>query len=287
MSFFQNPFTDEFRGSWVLGDRQQSLTFVCPGNKGRGDTVITAWSDGPYNLSGNDADGNSKAVLTIKLCILPFRGWSSVAVNIGSGSALTVDAIVTALNADATFAGLFTASKNVTSGRLEITSLKPTTSMKFYVVNGRAESVLKFNARAGIAELPTYFSRHTMAEILNFPDSANMLVALNPYAAGGSSVVDDALINNAVDGKGVSLGYSASTVQADYQLLEGRSGLFKFQKITVDGSNRITQIIAYSAGAAVGAPAMKTKYTYTSANTNPDKITEEPYTLESGDLITP
>ena len=287
MSFFQNPFSEDFRGNWVLGDRQQSLTFNCPANSGRGDTVVTSWANGPFNLSGNDADGNSKSVLVIKLCILPFRGWSTISVTVGSGSATTVDAIVTALNSNATFAGYFTASKNVTSGRLEIMSLKPATTMKFYVVNGRAEEVLKFNARAGIAELPTYFARHTMASVYDFDDSANMLIELSPNAGGGSSVVDDALINNAVNAHGESLGYSASTVKEDYELLAGRSGLFKFQKIKLDGSSRITEIIEYHAGASVGMLAKKTTYTYTDANTNPDEIFEVPYTLESGDLISP
>jgi hypothetical protein len=32
MTYFQNPFPSEFRGNWVLGDRQHSLTFVCSSN---------------------------------------------------------------------------------------------------------------------------------------------------------------------------------------------------------------------------------------------------------------
>ena len=79
----------------------------------------------------------------------------------------------------------------------------------------------------------------------------------------------------------------SSTVREDYQLLEGRSGLFTFKNQTIDGSNRITQIIEYPAGAVEGDFAKKITYTYTAANTAPDEIFEEPYTLQSADLITP
>jgi hypothetical protein len=76
-------------------------------------------------------------------------------------------------------------------------------------------------------------------------------------------------------------------VHADYQLLRGRSGLFQFQNVTVDGSDRPTQIIEYSAGAKVGDLAMKTTYAYTSANTQPSKVCQVPYTLTAGDLVVP
>ena len=95
------------------------------------------------------------------------------------------------------------------------------------------------------------------------------------------------MINNAVDQHNKSLGLLGATVRSDYQLLEGKSGLFIFQKVTVDGSDRITQIIEYSAGAVTGDLAKKITYSYTSSNKNYDKQIEIPYVLASGDLVTP
>jgi hypothetical protein len=57
--------------------------------------------------------------------------------------------------------------------------------------------------------------------------------------------------------------------------------------LTVDGSDRITQIIEYPAGAVEGDFARKINYTYTSANTNPSTITEIPYVLTDSDLVNP
>jgi hypothetical protein len=77
-------------------------------------------------------------------------------------------------------------------------------------------------------------------------------------------------------------------MKEDWQLLRGRSsGLFTFQKLTVDGSDRITQIIEYPAGALAGDFARKINYTYNGSNTNPSKVTEIPYVLADGDLVTP
>jgi hypothetical protein len=70
-------------------------------------------------------------------------------------------------------------------------------------------------------------------------------------------------------------------------MFKGRSGIFNFQKITIDGSNRITQIIEYPAGAVAGDFAKRTTYIYSGSNTNPSQITEEPYTLITSDLIIP
>ena len=149
--------------------------------------------------------------------------------------------------------------------------------------NGRAESVLLFNKLAGVSEMPTFFERHSIANRFNYADSQNALIVLDD----SGSNVDADVIDNAVDNKGVSLGFDHSSARADWQLIKGKSGIFNFQKITVDGSNRITQIIEYSAGSVEGDLARKINYTYSGANTNPSQITEIPYTLSSGDLVTP
>ena len=123
-----------------------------------------------------------------------------------------------------------------------------------------------------------------------------------PFVVGDSVVIYDgtttvsAVINSIIDNTSLTLsatwtgptetGYLID-VHKDYQLLRGRSGLFQFQNITVDGSDRTTQIIEYSAGAKVGDLAMITNYVYSGGNTQPSEIFQQPYTLTASDLITP
>ena len=77
-------------------------------------------------------------------------------------------------------------------------------------------------------------------------------------------------------------------MQDDWELLRGRAaGIYTFKKQTIDGSGRITEIIEYPAGAVVGDLARKTAMSYTGANIEPDQITQIPYVLQSGDLVTP
>jgi hypothetical protein len=144
-------------------------------------------------------------------------------------------------------------------------------NFKAYINNTSAETVLKFNRYAGVAELPDYFARHTIANRLTYTDSLGCLVQL-------SQPTDNTIITDA--------GLSTSP-KADYELLHGRSGLFMFNKQTVDSSSRVTQKIEYPAGAVAGDMAKKTTYSYTGAKTEPDTIAEIPYVLQSSDLITP
>jgi hypothetical protein len=109
-----------------------------------------------------------------------------------------------------------------------------------------------------------------------------MLIALAPGTA-----TEAALINNAVDAKGNSLGYSSSTVHTDWELLAGRSGLFQFTKGPSTGSvSTTTTTIIYPAGASTGDLAKKIVTQY-DASSVVVKQYEMPYTLTSGDLITP
>jgi len=132
---------------------------------------------------------------------------------------------------------------------------------------------LKFNKYAGVAELPNYFQKHTIENRNNYPDSIGTLIKLDEGDEVDQTIIEDA---------GFSL-----TPKEDYELLKGRSGLFMFQNITVDGSDRITQVIEYPAGAVAGDFARKIRYSYTSANINPNKVTETPYVLEDADLVVP
>ena len=282
MPFFQNPFISDFEGYWVLADRQASLTFKCPRNAGRGAESVNAWTPGPYNLSGNDASSNPTDVLTLNFAVSDFTNWATVTFTLtgASQSAVLASEIVGSLNNNPAFSDWFTASlqtfkKNPNGSPsndcIYITQNLPQTKMRFYVGIGGADTVLNFNKLAGVAPLPSYFARHTIANRYEFPDSQNALIQLATTGVQGE------VINNALDPYGNSLGYSSSDVPADYALLAGRSGLFLFTSNSFDGSGRVTSSILYQAGAVVGDTGKKTEYTYTGANTTPTTIAEIPY----------
>lgn len=279
MPFYQNLFENDFIGHLLLEDRQYVLDFKVPANKNR-PTAMVAWANAPYNTVGN-------TTLTFNYSIDAGKSFYQFTVTVTSGSAVTAGQIVTDLNGNTNFANWFVANLAVDQqgvGRVVIQA-KPGVAItsrelfRAYISNTSAETVLRFNAKAGVAELPNYFDRHTIANYRDhgpggdnaYPDSQGCLVKLN--------VVTDAwYITNA--------GFTA-TEQADWQLLRGRSTVFRFYKNTVDGSNRITSRIEYPAGAKAGDLAKKTTFSYTSTNTNPDIEAEVPYVLTSGDLITP
>lgn len=290
MSFFQNPFNEDFEGNWLLADRKHIPKFVVKRNAGRGAEVVVSHGSDPYNLSGNDSDGSAKNILNLCFCLHNTKNWATISVNVTTNAsninAVTNQEIANSLNANALFNERFVASigsfDDSSKPRLTIKQKKPVTEFKFYIKNGQAEEQIKFNAKAGVSELPTYFNRHTIENRFNFEQSEGMLVYLNP-----SLNVDASVINNAMDFKGTSLGYSSSVVTPDWKLLEGRSGLFTFAKMTVDGSDRVTSRIEYPAGAKEGDLAKKITYTYAGSNKTPSTVAEAPYTLTSSDLITP
>lgn len=299
MSFFQNPFNADFIGVWVLGDRHHNLDFKVPQNTGRGDTIITSWAEGPYDMSGVDVDGNDTDELTIIYAIDKpyFRKWAALTINVASGAAdptaVTVYEIISNLNANTTFSGLFrTALNKFNNGdpRLTIESLRDSTSIKFYIgkyetsggrpyfsAAGGAETLLKFNYKAGVAECPSYFERHTIDNRYDYDDAQNMLIFLD----AGVSLVDDDIIDNAVNEDGISLNYDSSNVQEDWQLLRGRSGIFEFTKYVSGAAPAAKVEIVYPAGAMAGDLATKI---IIDGSGNEFHI---PYTLQSGDLITP
>lgn len=273
MPFFQNPFNSEFRGHLAIGDRQYSMTFSVPANPNRSDLMM-AYNPEPYDLS-------STATLTINYAYdADFKNYGSLAIDVSttavSTSAVKAAEVCSALNANATFSGLFVASVAQLNklNTVLIRSLRERTSIRVYLSNTSAETKLGFNKKAGVVELPTYFARHTIANRRNYPDSLAELIQLNTGDA-----TDQAVITNA--------GLNYSVVQTDYALFKGRSGLFTFKKQTVDGSDRVTQIIEYPAGAVAGDFAKKTVYSYTSSNKNPDSIVELPYTLADSDILAP
>lgn len=364
MPFFQNPFAEDFKGPSLVDDRQYIQNYDCPANKGRGSNVVMTWEQGPFDMSGSDADGNATSNLTIIFAHGPnLNLFANLTINIAAGAtlvtAVTPPEIVAALNADSLFGSRFEASLASWDGttateaapsRVVIRSDMPSnTEMRFYIQNGGAETLLQFNKRAGVCELPWYYLRHIVENIHTFPASLTQLislghliesctsaangvitstghglttgdsiliansdtdatldgtrtatvltadtftVAVNTTTQGGTrgvwmSGVEQAVINNAVDFRGNSLGFAAASVLDDYELLNGASPTYLFTNNTVDGSNRVTRKIEYPAGAGAGDASKLTLYTYTGANTTPDTITIEPHVLASGDLITP
>jgi len=275
--FFQNPFDSEYRGHWVMSDRQYVLTFSVPPNKNKSDYQL-AWTAGPYDFS-------SVTDLTINYAFDEnLKQFVSRAIDVSGATPAETTAleVVDALNADEFFSDHFLAKvKQVNfdgvEGETVLIVAKPGRRkqiVKLYISNSGAETKLKFNKKSGVAELPSYFARHTIENRFN-EDSDGQLVELDE-----TDLVDQGVITDA--------GLNYADMQADWELLGGRaSGLFMFRKQTVDGSSRVTEIIEYPAGAAVGDFARKIQMTYTGAKTEPDQITEIPHVLVSGDLVTP
>jgi len=364
MPFFQNPFAEDFKGPSLVDDRKYIQNYDCPANKGRGADIVMTWVKGPFDMSGNDADGNPTSNLTITFAHGPnLNLFANLTINVAASAAVvtavTPAEIIAALNADDLFASRFEASitsfdgTQATSGpesRVIIRStLHSNTEMIFFIANGGAETLLRFNQHAGVCELPWYYLRHIVGSIHTYPASVTKLIPLghliesctsanpgvitstNHGLTTGDSIliansdtdatldgtrtatvltadtfsvavdtttqggtrgvwmtgVEQDVINNAVDFRGNSLGYTAADVRDDYELLQGASPTYLFTSNVVDGSNRVTRKIEYPAGAEVGDAAKLTLFTYTGANTEPDQITIEPYVLQSGDLITP
>jgi len=270
MSFFQNLFNSEFRGNWTLDDKKYSLTFTCPANQNSSNFQST------YNVGPWDLDG--KEILTLNYAYdTEFKNYSALSIDVSgaNSSATTASEVCNALNSDETFSSMFYANVN---GSAVVITAKPnrnTREIKLWISNTGAELSLRFNKKAGVSELPSYFARHTIENRFNFPDSAGQLVLLDENDSADQDIIESA-------------GFSPSDMKQDWELIAGRaSGLFTCQKLTVDGSDRITQIIEYPTGAVAGAFARKITYTYSGTNVNPNTVTEIPYVLADADLVIP
>jgi nucleoside-diphosphate-sugar epimerase len=160
---------------------------------------------------------------------------------------------------------------NIASGKS--ISIKELVRLILFATN-YAEADIAYNQ-----EMPStdywFVVNYTINNVNNFEDAVGLLIKLDE-----TDPVDQAVIENA--------GFDPSAMKEDWELIRGRgAGLFTFQKITVDASDRILEKIEYPAGALAGDFARKTNYTYTSTNRNPSSITEIPYVLTNSDLLTP
>lgn len=305
MTFYQNPFSYDYQGNLLLGDRHHIPGFPIKRNAGRGDDLAMAWESGPFDLSGNDADGNSRDALVIWFATNNdnFTNWAQLNITLPNGAAETDGSIAAALNADAGFSAWFTAtlSRGNDVGevdrpvitRILIRQKKNVGEFRFYIANGRAEEALQFNARAGVGEILTYFDRDRIFHYFTAEERTrhaldgdrpgnNALVKLDPVG----SVVDANVIDNAVNSAGKTLGYDSSVVQEDWEIMSGKSGIFQFTKYSAAAVVTTTTNIIYPAGAEVGDFALKVVEQYDATPELVNKF-ELPYTLEAGDLITP
>jgi hypothetical protein len=148
---------------------------------------------------------------------------------------------------------------------------------EFYVLNSSAEEVLKFNKKAPIKELLTFFKRHSWDVVGDAVESAltsdRPLIWLDWTNANAVVALTTAGIDASTDPR-----------RDDYQLLKGVVPEYQFIRNTYSGVDHLTQV-AYSAGAVVGDAAIKTTMVYVS-----NKMTESttvPHVLETDDLVTP
>lgn len=275
MAFFQNVFSQEYQGYLNTGnDRQYSLTFKIAANANMQDYTF-AWASHPYDLS-------SESTLTINYAWdVDYKNWSSISIDVSGAdpSATTAYEVVAALNANATFSSMYVAKVVTNKNDRHVLIISKTGRakqiIKMYVSNGGAETVLKFNKKANVAELPSYFDRDTIENRFNFEPANNHLIKLDP-----EDEVDAAIISAA--------GLDPENPKEDWELLRGRaSGIYTFKKQTVDAEGRVVEMIEYPAGALVGDLAKKTIYTFTDTNAEPDEVFQIPHVLESGDLIFP
>lgn len=264
MPYFQNISSSEFIGIYVISDRKYSKDYRIKPNPNT--SMLMRSQPGPFNLS-------TANLFVIKYSPDAGYNWYPISVTLTAGSARTSANVCDDLNTNSTFAAMFSASDQ--NGCVIIRSLTNAShSFRAYIPNianpadatTSAEQELLFNFKAPVVEMPSYFSRYAIG---NMPGA--LIVQLTQSD-------ENFVITNA----GLS-----TTPKEDWQFLEGTSGLFTFKKQTVDGSNRITTIVEYPCGASAGDLAKKTTFTYSGANTSPSTIAEIPYTLASGDLITP
>lgn len=281
MPFFQNPFENDFIAPLLMDDRQYVVEFRVPANKNKC-TNMVAWADPPYNTVGN-------TTLTIYYSIDTGRTWHTLTVSLTSGSARTTDEIVADLNASTDFSNWFTAEAIpaiMPDGvrKIRVLARQRRELWKCFIANTGAETVLRFNAKAGVAELPSYFDRHSVTNYI----TSGPVTGSNAYPDSLASIVK---LTIPTDNYYITAAGFTATAQKDWQLLRGRAyGNYKFQNITTDAgsSHRITEILEYPAGAKAGDLARKIEYVYDGGNSTsqPNFIFECPYVLQSGDLAT-
>jgi len=273
MSFFQNVFDFEFRPTLLGADRQYQVGWKLAANANRSDYMLSG-NAGPFDLS-------ALSVLTINYAYDPaFMNFSSLAISVaGATPAVTTpEEVITLLNSDDTFSSLFLATLYPSTtiagspNKILIKGKRSRGNFRAYISNTGAEQIIQFNKHAPISELPSYFERYTIDERFNYPKiGPDRVIMLNPADSYEASLIDAA-------------GYNSASPKADWQLLYGQNDAYWFYKRTYVASKLATEI-KYPAGAVAGDLAKKTQYEYSGSDLV--AITEIPYVLQSGDLVTP
>ena len=300
--FFQNVFNKDFHGTiYGIGLEESPINWTMSANTGRSTNSVVHWAGpgvagGKYDLSTSGDD-----TLTIMFARPYAPGtFFSIAVDITStasaDTAVSIHDIVTDLNANSVFSTLMTASviggptevKDATFGfaggdgfakQIDITGKIP--GCEFYVLNAGAEDVLKFNKKAPIVELPTYYKRFSWGVDGTGVEATH---AGHPSGIPRPLIWLDILDTNAQAVLTTAGIPSPWLRQADYQLLKGGVPQYQFIQNTYSGGVHTVQIV-YNAGAVVGDSAVKTTMVYVG-----DKMTESttvPHVLVVGDLVTP
>jgi hypothetical protein len=283
MPFYMNPFNQEYKGLFPQVDNfafgKSLITFTVPNNKNNS-TAMIAWNTEPYDFS-------SLTDLTINYAVdVELQGFSALTIDVSGATAAATTAleVATALNANSTFDTWFKAvAQNVTENNgsaptqsVLITSKKQQTQIKAYMSNSGAESLLGFNKNAGIAELPTTFSKDNIVNYHN-ANSAGQLIELD----GTDTAIDRPIIRDFLDNQA----WANTDLLEDWQMLEGRGGRFVFQIATNDVNGHATEIITWSAGAVAGDMAVRTIQVWgAAADILPDEKYEVPHVLTSSDV---
>lgn len=266
MSFFQNVFDFEFRGVLFGADRQYQTTYKIPGSI-KNDYMVSFASE-PFDLSG-------KSNLIINYAFDPdLRNYSSINIDISlfaeNISQTKTSEVITALNDNSAFRSYFSASQQYNKILIKVKVTKP--NFRTYISNSGAESILLFNKKAPVKELPSYFEKFSIENRFNYPDlGPNRLILLNPEVEE-----DAAIILNA--------GLDPENPTPDWKLLSGNNDAFWFYKRSYSNGKIATEV-KYPAGAGVGDLAKKTYYIYEESDLV--QVLETPYVLKSDDLMTP
>lgn len=265
MSFFQNVFDSEFRGVLLSADRRLQSNFNMPANT-NSSTYILSGNSGPFDLTGNTD-------LTINYAYDPsLIGYANLTINI-SGTTIsktTAQEVINSLNSNAIFAENFKAI--LSNDKVLIRGTKERANFRAYISNSSAETIIGFNSKAPVVELPNYFERFSFENRFNYKNlGPHRLILLNP-----ANPVDAAIIT--------SSGLDPLSPTPDWKLLKGGNDSFWFFKRTYT-TGQLTSEIKYPAGAIEGDLAKKTIYEYDGSDLI--GIMEIPYVLESTDLMTP
>jgi len=264
------------------------IQFRIPGNKNN-NRIMVAWNPEPYNFSTYNT-------LTINYAIDPQMVYfASLGINVAGAtpSATLASEVCTALNANATFANLFQATTQPWQAYLPrtrdpintvlITCIKPAEIIRTYITNAGAEQLMRFNKNAGIAELPTYFSRYALvingvANPTFNPLNANLIPGYLVQLNGADTVVDLPIIRNFLNNQA----WTNSNLQTDWQLLSGRDRRLLFTNSVVNTSGNIsgfTSTITWPAGAGIGDMGVQQL-----TNSSGTQTYQIPYVLQSGDI---